>query len=796
MVAPALVSGEVPIEIWLIDFQSDPVDVELRYSTDNRVTWSTATVGSSVTGLATAPRGVRHILLWDALADLGARADLDVNLSVRATESVSGRRSFAFVRSVKLENLPAAAQRVEHYMIYFGAVDPAKIAMAETHDLVILFSCDPSITRSVVAEIQDGVDSADPRDDVIVLGYVNVGEDDRTIGISDSDLLLESRFVGDGSGPRLDPRGVGAAGQPLIDLDPLGLASVSGGYASYYLDDNSLETNGIGDGLPDRNGVTGACYVNMGDPAWFTALDEMQCASTDARNGFREVLTRDYGLGLGCDGVYLDNVDTCGPNTYTGPGDPDQAEFEWTAAGYAALVDELRTQYPSSLIMQNRGLFFFNPDLDHYGLTTRSDIDFLKIESYRLDRQTGTEFDAYTFADNKFNFAPKVQAEAYRQDGFQVLSLGYAEGPGIDYNTLLGTSTGGLATLQQDIVEAQNLAGFRHYLLDNAGSIVNQFVRNQADFSDTTAPVWTSTYNVNNPGYPTPPTAAIPRIGVQQVVADVEAVRVRWDVALDLNPVRYVLYYGDKDFDFRDGDEKAFEKATRVELLADIGFGYEAGVGANVFPYEAIVTGLKKNKAHYFCIRAIDSVGNEDDNEVVLSTTTLSEALSMAIDGDFDDWDDVPKLLKDKKFKRDSSGPDWKEVRVINDTVNLYLHVKVHDRFNLNGSPGFLSSQLKILIDVDDDPFTGFSFSNIGSELMVNGNQLVSQAISQEEAGLLQTIVVNPTSNMKEFELAVPLAVIDSAFGGLAGTIRLIFVDADSGDLAPNSGYLEYKIAR
>ena len=794
--APALVSGEVPIEIWLLDLQSDPVDIELLYSIDDRATWSTATVRSTATGLATAPLGVRHILLWDALADLGARADLNVDLSVRATESVSGNRSFAFVRSVKLENLQAAARRVEHYMIYFGPLDPAKIAIAETHDLVILYSCDPSITRSVVAEIQDGIDPEDPRDDVIVLGYVNVGEDDRTIGISDGDLLLESRFVGDGSGPRLDPRGAGAAGQSLTGLDPLGLPSVSGGYASYYLDDNSLETNGIGDGLPDRNGVTGACYVNMGDPAWFTALDEMQCASADARNGFRELLTLDYGLGLGCDGVYLDNVDTCAPNTYTGPGDPDQAEFEWTAAGYAGLVDELRTQYPSSLIMQNRGLFFFNPELDHYELTTRSDIDFLKIESYRLDRQTGTEFDAYTFADNKFNFAPKVQAEAYRQDGFQVLSLGYAEGPGIDYNTLLGTSTGGLSTLQQDIVEAQNLAGFRHYLLDNAGSIVNQFVRDQADFSDTTAPEWTSTYNVNNPGYPTPPTAAIPRVGVQQVVADVEAVKVRWDVALDLNPVRYVLYYDDKDFNFNDGDEKAFKNATRVELLADIGSSYAGGVGPNVFPYEAIITGLKKNKAHYFCIRAIDSVGNEDSNQVVLSTTTLSQELSMAVDGDFDDWDDVPKLLKDKKTKDDSSGPDWKEIRVINDTVNLYLHVKTHDRFNLDGSPGFLSSQLKILIDVDNDPFTGFPFSNIGSELMVHGDQLIAQTIAQEDAGVLQALSVNPTSDSKEFELAVPLAAIDSAFGGLAGTVRLIFIDADSGDLAPDSGYLEYKIAR
>lgn len=787
--------GEVPVEFVLVDAESDPVDVELRFSVDGGATWSAGTTRSPLIGLASSPAGVRHTVLWDALADLGARAESDYRVSVRPTESQTGRTSAAVLATGKIENLPDAAKRVEAYMIHFGPMDAAKVAVAETHDLVILYTCHPSITREVVAEIQDGVDALDPRDDVMVLGYVNAGEDDRTIGISDDDLLLDPRFVGDGSGPRLDPRGAGAAGQPLTGIDPLGLPSVSSGYASFYLDDNSLESNGVGDGKPDRNGYTGACYVNMGDPAWYEVLDAMQCQSADARNGFRELLTVDYGLGLGCDGVFLDNVDTCGPNFWTGPGDPDQAEFEWTAPGYATLVDTLRVDYPDALIMQNRGLFFFHPSLPHYEFSTRSDVDFVKLESYRLDRLAGREFDAYTFADNKFNWGPKLQAEAYRDDGFQILSLGYAEGPGIDHGTLLGTSTAGLATMLQDIVEAQELAGYRHYMMDAGGQIVNGFVSDNADFDDRTPPVWTSTYNVNDPGWPTPPSAPQPRVGIQQVIPGVESAKVRWDVALDLNPVRYVLYYHDKEFE----PEKAaewFEDAARLGLRPETGFGYESGASAGIYAYEAIVSGLEKDEDYWFAIRAVDSAGNEDGNEVVLSVATLKEELDIRIDGDFDDWKNLPKLVKDKKVRGNSAGPDWKEIKVTNDAVNLYIWFRTHEKFNLDGSPHHTTSKLEILLDADDDPFTGFGFSNVGSELMVHGDELVAQSSGVEFGGVLQTLAFDPVTDFKESELAIPLARVDAAAGGVATRIRLIFRDADTGDLAPDRGYLGYDLVR
>ena len=91
-----------------------------------------------------------------------------------------------------------------------------------------------------MAEIQAGLDPAKP---VLVLAYVTVGEDDRTIGLSPQQMRADPRFVGDGSGPRVDPRGPGPANRPLTGLDPLGAPSSGGrGFASWYLDEHGRNT--------------------------------------------------------------------------------------------------------------------------------------------------------------------------------------------------------------------------------------------------------------------------------------------------------------------------------------------------------------------------------------------------------------------------------------------------------------------------------------------------------------------------------------------------------------------------
>ena len=503
----------------------------------------------------------------------------------------------------------AVARTVDRYMIHYGVWDRAAIDLAKTHDLVILHPSGGNITRSQVAEIQAGLDPAKP---VLVLAYVTVGEDDRTIGLTRQQMLADARFVGDGSGPRVDPRGPGPANRPLTGLDPLGAPSSGGrGYASWYLDDAAV------DGLPDVNPGFGGCFVNAGDPKWFDVLQGMTLDGVDRRAGLREILTTSFGRGLGCDGVFMDTFDTAAPNHWSA-----SSKFEWTAAGFAAFTQRLRAAYPAAVLLQNRGLFFFNPQLPHYRVTTRPQIDFAFYESYRLNSTPDASLNPHPvyYPDNRHNFAPKLMAEAGRPDGFRVLSLGYAEGSPdrMSSKTLTGGSSLGFDSLIEDIRVTQDLAGFRHYLTNAAVNLPNAFVRDHSSFEDVAPPVWTSTWNVNetSSGVAAPPT---PRVGLQQAVAGPGELTVRWDVALDLHPVGYALYYQTRPFDF--AADPALAQATRVVLQPSVGAGYAEAFGPTTFPYEARVAGLSPGQAYHLVIRAFDSRGNEERNQVVRSAT-------------------------------------------------------------------------------------------------------------------------------------------------------------------------------
>ncbi len=798
MSLPSTPSEYMDIRIVLVDEESDPVDVALEVSFDSGVTWwaGTVTDGTSLTDLPSSEDGVESHLEWDVIADLGFRfegsAIVRVTPSDRAGNGVPGSSSIA-----PMDNFRAAADRVDFYFIHYGPFDAATIDLAETYDLVILHPSSGNLTRDTIADIQDGVEPNDPGDDVFVIGYISAGEDLRTVGVTDGDMLLDARFVGDGTGPRIDPRGPDADGGLLTGLDPLGLPSNGGtGYASWYLDDNSVDTDpgDVGDGLPDRNTIFGGCFVNAGDPAWFTALDAMEIDGVDGVPGMREILTLTYGRSLGCDGLFLDTIDTCAPNSFTDGTSANQSEFEWTAAGFTDFMATLLATYPDRLIIQNRGVFFFDPRHPQYAVTSRASIDFAFFESYRLNSSTSEEFNAYFFPDNKFNFAPKLMAEANRADGFGVLSLGYAEGPPADMSTstLVGESSVGLASLLEDIREAQELAGFRHFIVDGPIQYPNSFVKENADLSDTTAPVWTSTYNANNPAFPTPPVAATPREGVQEAVAGADFVTVRWDVALDLNRVGYALYQSTLPFDFV-GDSD-LDTATRTVLTPSVGAGYTSGVGPAVYPYEATITGLAPATTYYFCLRAFDSVGNEEQNQVTLSATPYG-AIAVAVDGVFTDWSLLPVLHSDPADAVASAGPDWLDVSIVNDGTDLFIRYTSDDAFNLDGSPTYGFSRTLIFIDADNDPSTGYSAAGgtVGSELLVAGDTLYQQDVGVFNDGLLQVVPVAPTTNIVECELSIPLSRIYTAAPG-AVELRVLFFNDEVSDSAPDSGYVTFSI--
>lgn len=514
-------------------------------------------------------------------------------------------------------DLRRMALETDRYLVHYGPWDDQKIRVAQGYEVVIVHPAGGRVTREQVARIQGGGARR-----VLVLAYLSIGEDERTFGLTDDQMRADPRFRGDGTGPRMDPRGPGADGGPLDGLDPLGLPSNGGtGFASWYLDDNSVHNSpsGVGDGRPDRNAEFGGCFVNAGDPAWFEVLRH---ARLDAEGlaGLREILTRDHGRGLGCDGVFLDTVDTCAPNLWTDASSFNQSEFEWTAPGFSAFMRRLRQAYPDRMILQNRGLFFFDPRHPHYRSNPRGLIDFVLFESYRLDNHPGEEINAWFYNDNRHETAPKLMAEANRPDGFRVLSLGYAEGPPdrISQATLLGESTVGLDTLLEDIRVTQDLAGFRHYITDRGVALLNTFVRDHSTLEDREPPAWTSTYNGlrGSDGSPAPP---VPRVGLQEVEPGPGRLTVRWDAALDLNRVRYALYVQAAPFDF--GADPSLSRATRVVLEPRVGKGYADGVGPATYANEATVGGLTPGVTYHLVLRAFDAspAAHEERNTVVLT---------------------------------------------------------------------------------------------------------------------------------------------------------------------------------
>ena len=600
----------------------DGFEFDIFFSRNDGESWQPARIQRQESHTIPVQSGNETVFIWERVKDLGLRSTAPVLM--RIIPANSEWTGDAFIAAAPVPDSPhAVISSIDSPIIYYDRVDEAAVAHLEAYQLAVVHPVNGELTRDIVADIQDGVDPLDPADDVLVLCYISVGEDLRTVALSDEQMRADPRFQGDGSGPRVDPRGILAWTGSLDNIDPVGLPSPGGsGFASWYLDDNSVsnDPNGMGDGLPDRNSLFGAAFVNAGDPAWFEALQEMTFQD-DGVPGMREILTTDFGLGLGCDGLFLDTIDTAAPNSFTDSNSPNQSEFEWTAPGFTTFIQRLRNTYPNALIMQNRGLFYFNPDFPHYAYNAGADIDFLLFESYRLDSNTNSEFNAYFYADNKFNYTPKIMAEANRRNGFKVISLGYAEGPveSIAKETLLGQNSLGLETLLTDILEAQEHAGFRHYITDGGITLLNHFVQQNSDFSDLEPPRWTSTYNANRNFYPQPHDAPDPRVGVQQVVPLEQAVLLRWDVALDKHGVKYVAYYQQQPFDF--SRENPFAEAVRVILEPEAGEGYAQGVGPDVYPHQARIDGLTSGGPYYFVIRAVDDSqnANEDDNEVVLS---------------------------------------------------------------------------------------------------------------------------------------------------------------------------------
>ncbi|MCL4705576.1 hypothetical protein KJ068_10465 [bacterium] len=274
------------------------------------------------------------------------------------------------------------------YLVYYGGWNATKVLQAQYFDLVIL-DIRSGITPAQVADMRNGLDDlAGTGDDVIVVSYLSIGEDD------------DGQRAGDGRGPVYWNA---QSSSPVYQ---------NRGVASWYVDDADKN------GSPDQNGVWGSFYVNAGDSLWQKFVRTKAHGADDIINQWK------------CDGLFLDTIDTASP----------WAEYHWTAAGMSQCIARLRDWYPQAVIIGNRGLFYFDPaQTASYAHNIRSYVNAIMFESYYTEWNWSSGMGVVSpyFADNKDYWAQRVNTEAQKSDGFTVLCLDYLNPAQVDYQLML-----------------------------------------------------------------------------------------------------------------------------------------------------------------------------------------------------------------------------------------------------------------------------------------------------------------------------------------------------------------------
>jgi len=641
------------------------------------------------------------------------------------------------------------------YLIYYGNWNSGMVNYARTNFALVILHPASNITSNEIATIKRGKDNiAGTADDVKVLAYLSIGEDDRA----------GAPFVGDGLGPRVDPRAVDT--DPLSSItNALGLPSAGGtNYASYYLNSKSNQT-----GKPDEDAGFGSYYVNAGAPAWWQVLQTISRA-TNGQAGLQEILGTNYGNSFNCDGVFLDTVDTAAPDAWGTP-------YEWTSPGMQGLIERIHTNYPSNLLMANRGLFYFDPNLKTYAYNIRPYVDMVMFESYYSDSSTNDI--SPSFPDNKYDFAPKLNAEAGRPDGFNIFVVDYDHTP---------PQTP--AVVNQDYVECMAIQGWPLYRtnpdLDEA--LNTNSAAWLATNVDAQPPVWDSTAATG----PTPPA---PRVGVQEVVATNGTATVYWDVAHDqTGPVRYNIYYSP-------GGTVNFATATEISQVVPAipaNYNYPTGTGPGIYPYCYTVTGLQSNATYAFAVHAQDSCRppNEDTNTVSITvvpgTTPLSTYKSITVDGSFVDWAGVSWAYQGTP---DGNPVNYLQVQFANDTNYLYGHVKLASPYAI-----FSDYYSHLFFDTDMNVETGYPVAGalFGSEMMIESGYGYDQRNGGFNAGSVSGLgwAIAPTLSTNEFEFRVSLAALypdnTRVFG--INALRLLLQDDRGPEVAVATG-IEYELS-
>lgn len=235
------------------------------------------------------------------------------------------------------------------YALHYGSWDDAAVQRSHKFDLIVAHPGDEdaNLNLDLVKRIKAGRDGQPgTADDVIVLAYVTVGEDDKPP-----------------AGPPVTPAPVGPmtyankalkptkAGYPTRFLDQIAYSFDKNGERKYGENGKPLTGKGQ-DGVPDENGVWGSFYVNAGDKQWQQVV-----------LGKMRKLQDDYAV----DGFFLDTLDTASP----------WGNYSYTQPQMAGMLKLIRSTFPDRFILGNRGMFLLDTHRDAF----MSSLDGMLYES-------------------------------------------------------------------------------------------------------------------------------------------------------------------------------------------------------------------------------------------------------------------------------------------------------------------------------------------------------------------------------------------------------------------------------
>lgn len=175
---------------------------------------------------------------------------------------------------------------------------------------------------------------------------------------------------------------------------------------------------------------------------------------------------------------------------------------------------------------------------------------------------------------------------------------------------------------------------------------------------------------------------------------------------------------------------------------------------------------------------------------IILTTSTQAQ---IAVDGLYNDWLQSDFRQEDLDNFQDL---DIMRVWVSNDAQNLYIRIDTDREFDLQDG-----EQISILIDVDNNPSTGYSIKGLGTELTYYFSSrqgylnFPDGSFSNVNHAALNLVAI-PTTTSSIFEIAIdrkpasPLGSIE-----MGDSVTIAITNGSSGDQVPNeNGGFVYKM--